>query len=100
MNGGAIGTPRDRVDGRLKVMGAASRLGRSRRSVRSRCRRFRATPPDYNRGDVPRALAAADVRVRQTYTTAGNANSPIGLFATVAVWDGNGLVRAFVNRCP
>ena len=47
--------------------------------------------PDYNRGDVPSALAAADVQVTQTYTTAENTNNPIGLFATVAVWDGDAL---------
>jgi xanthine dehydrogenase YagR molybdenum-binding subunit len=47
--------------------------------------------PDYDRGDVARALAAADVQVKATYTTAENTNNPIGLFATVAVWDGNAL---------
>jgi hypothetical protein len=41
--------------------------------------------PDTTRGDVRRALAAADVRVTESYTSAENANSPIGLFATVAV---------------
>jgi CO/xanthine dehydrogenase Mo-binding subunit len=38
--------------------------------------------PDHVRGDVPRALAAADVQVNVTYTTAENTNNPIGLFAT------------------
>jgi hypothetical protein len=31
---------------------------------------------------VSRALAAADVQVKVTYTTAENTNNPIGLFAT------------------
>ena len=47
--------------------------------------------PDHARGDVPRALAAADVKVNATYTTAENTNNPIGLFATVAVWNGDAL---------
>src|SRR5262245_29476240 len=47
--------------------------------------------PDYARGDAPRALAAADVRIDATYTTARNTNNPIGLFATVATWDGDAL---------
>ena len=42
--------------------------------------------PDYDRGNVRRALAATDVKVNETYTTAENTNNPIGLFATVAVW--------------
>jgi CO/xanthine dehydrogenase Mo-binding subunit len=56
--------------------------------------------PDYVRGDVPRALAAADVRVEATYTTASNANSPIGLFATVAVWDGDALTVHDTTQFP
>ena len=40
--------------------------------------------PDYDRGDVSSALAAAEVRINQIYTTAENTNNPIGLFATVA----------------
>src|SRR4030095_9103781 len=43
--------------------------------------------PDHVRGDVPRALAAGDVRISHTYTTAENTNNPIGLFATVAAWN-------------
>ena len=41
-----------------------------------------AWTPDYTRGDVPSALAAADVRINQTYITSANTNNPIGLFAT------------------
>ena len=52
---------------------------------------FHPWTPDTMRGDVPRALAAADVQIKQTYTTASNTNNPIGLFATVAVWDGDAL---------
>ena len=52
------------------------------------------------RGDVPRALAAADVQVETTYTTAENTNNPIGLFATVAVWDGDALTVHDTTQWP
>ena len=56
--------------------------------------------PDYDRGDMPRALAAADVQVNATYTTAENTNNPIGLFATVAVWDGDALTVHDTTQYP
>ncbi|MCM3901913.1 MAG: xanthine dehydrogenase family protein molybdopterin-binding subunit [Pyrinomonadaceae bacterium] len=56
--------------------------------------------PDYDRGDVASALAAADVRINQTYTTAANSNNPIGLFATVAVWDGDALTVHDTTQYP
>ena len=56
--------------------------------------------PDTTRGDVRRALSAADVRLNETYTTAENANSPIGLFATVAVWDGDALTVHDTTQWP
>jgi xanthine dehydrogenase YagR molybdenum-binding subunit len=56
--------------------------------------------PDHVRGDVPRALAAADVQVKMTYTTAENTNNPIGLFATVAVWDGDALTVHDTTQWP
>ena len=56
--------------------------------------------PDYVRGDVPRALAAADVQVHGTYTTAENTNNPIGLFATVAVWNGDALTVHDTTQWP
>jgi CO/xanthine dehydrogenase Mo-binding subunit len=56
--------------------------------------------PDYDRGDVSSALAAADVRINQTYTTASNTNNPIGLFATVAVWDGDALTVHDTTQHP
>jgi xanthine dehydrogenase YagR molybdenum-binding subunit len=56
--------------------------------------------PDYDRGDVASALAAADVRINQTYTTAANTNNPIGLFATVAVWDGDALTVHDTTQYP
>src|SRR6185295_18220717 len=45
--------------------------------------------PDYARGEVARALAAADVNFDAATATAENTNNPIGLFATVAVWNGD-----------
>jgi len=56
--------------------------------------------PDYVRGDVPSALAAADVRISQTYTTSANTNNPIGLFATVAAWDGDALTVHDTTQHP
>jgi CO/xanthine dehydrogenase Mo-binding subunit len=56
--------------------------------------------PDYTRGDAPSALAAADVRVSHTYTTAENTNNPIGLFATVAAWDGDALTVHDTTQYP
>ena len=61
---------------------------------------FHPWTPDHARGDVPRALAAADVQVKQTYATAENTNSPIGLFATVAVWDGDALTVHDTTQDP
>jgi xanthine dehydrogenase YagR molybdenum-binding subunit len=56
--------------------------------------------PDFDRGDAPRAIATADVQVRQTYATACNTNNPIGLFATVAEWDGDALTVHDTTQHP
>jgi xanthine dehydrogenase YagR molybdenum-binding subunit len=50
-----------------------------------------ATPWDTatQRGDVEAGLAEADVIHEATYTTADNTNNPLGLFATVAAWEGD-----------
>jgi xanthine dehydrogenase YagR molybdenum-binding subunit len=61
---------------------------------------FHAWTPDYGRGDVPQALAAADVQINVTYTTARNTNNPIGLFATVAAWDGDALTVHDTTQWP
>jgi xanthine dehydrogenase YagR molybdenum-binding subunit len=46
---------------------------------------------DMERGDVEAALASAAVTVEGTFTTSSQAHNPIGLFATVAWWDGDRL---------
>ena len=46
---------------------------------------------DMQRGDVSSALAEAEVRFEAAYTTAENTNNPLGLFTTVAKWDGDHL---------
>lgn len=46
---------------------------------------------DQRRGDVEAGLAAADVVVEGTYTTPDNTNNPLGLMATLAVWNGDSL---------
>jgi hypothetical protein len=56
--------------------------------------------PDCERGDVHSALAAADVQVSQTYRTTDNTNNPIGLFATVAAWDGDALTVHDTTQYP
>ena len=61
---------------------------------------FHPWTPDTARGDAPGALAAADVLVKETYTTTHNANSPIGLFAAVAVWDGDALTIHDTTQYP
>ena len=56
--------------------------------------------PDYDRGNAQQALAVAAVQVKETYTTAENTNSPIGLFATVAVWEGDALTVHDTTQDP
>jgi CO/xanthine dehydrogenase Mo-binding subunit len=46
---------------------------------------------DTERGDPTGGLAAADATVTATYTTPDNTNNPIGLFCTLAAWDGDRL---------
>ena len=46
---------------------------------------------DMGRGDVEHDLAAADAIVDATYTTSEQVHNPIGLFATVAIWDDGAL---------
>lgn len=46
---------------------------------------------DVDRGDVAAALASAEVVYDQIFTTAAVTPSPMGLFATVARWEGNRL---------
>jgi xanthine dehydrogenase YagR molybdenum-binding subunit len=47
---------------------------------------------DHSRGDVTAGLAAADVVYNQTFHIAAETNNPMGLFATVARWDGDRLL--------
>ena len=47
---------------------------------------------DTRRGDVDAGLADAAVVHDAVYTTAENTNNPLGLFATVAAWDGDTVV--------
>jgi CO/xanthine dehydrogenase Mo-binding subunit len=56
--------------------------------------------PDLVRGDVQGGLAIADVRLRATYVTAENTHNPIGLFATVAAWDGDALTVHDTTQWP
>jgi CO/xanthine dehydrogenase Mo-binding subunit len=56
--------------------------------------------PDQKRGDVSHDLASADVRVDATYITAENTHNPIGLFATVAAWNGDALTVHDTTQWP
>ncbi len=55
---------------------------------------------DAHRGDVAAGLASADVTVEATYTTPDETNNPMGLFATVAFWDGDSLTVHDSNQWP
>ncbi len=55
---------------------------------------------DQSRGDVAAALAAADVVYDETFHIAAESNNPMGLFATVAVWDGDRLVVHDATQFP
>lgn len=46
---------------------------------------------DSERGDLAAGLAAAHVTVEAEYTTSDNTNNPLGLFATLAEWEGDRL---------
>jgi xanthine dehydrogenase YagR molybdenum-binding subunit len=47
---------------------------------------------DAKRGDVEAGLRSADVTLDATYSTSPNAHNPMGLFSTLARWDGDRLV--------
>ena len=55
---------------------------------------------DVDRGDVSGALATADVVYDKTFTTAPVTNNPMGLFATVARWDGDRLTVHDASQWP
>ncbi|WP_328535108.1 xanthine dehydrogenase family protein molybdopterin-binding subunit [Streptomyces sp. NBC_00344] len=55
---------------------------------------------DSDRGNASGALAAAEVKVEQTYTTPDNTNSPLGLFATLAIWDQDRLTVHDTTQWP
>jgi xanthine dehydrogenase YagR molybdenum-binding subunit len=55
---------------------------------------------DAHRGDVATGLAAADVIVDAVYTTPDETNNPMGLFATVAAWDGDALTVHDTTQWP
>lgn len=55
---------------------------------------------DTARGDVAAALESAEVTVRAMYTTADNTNNPLGLFATLAAWEGDTLTVHDTSQWP
>jgi xanthine dehydrogenase YagR molybdenum-binding subunit len=54
---------------------------------------------DVDRGDVTTALASAEVVYDETFTTAPVTNNPMGLFATVARWEGDRLTVHDASLC-
>ncbi|WUH91656.1 xanthine dehydrogenase family protein molybdopterin-binding subunit [Streptomyces sp. NBC_00433] len=63
----------------------------------------RVTDPwgtDSDRGDTAGALASAEAKVTQTYTTPDNTNSPLGLFTTLAIWEGDRLTVHDTTQWP
>ncbi|MEV4511271.1 xanthine dehydrogenase family protein molybdopterin-binding subunit [Dactylosporangium sp. NPDC049525] len=55
---------------------------------------------DQTRGDSAAGLTAADVIVDAEYTTPDETNNPMGLFATVAAWDGDRLTVHDATQWP
>jgi CO/xanthine dehydrogenase Mo-binding subunit len=55
---------------------------------------------EMRRGDVAAALASAEVVYDQTFTTAAETNNPLGLFATLARWDGDRLTVHDATQAP
>ncbi|MEV5011518.1 xanthine dehydrogenase family protein molybdopterin-binding subunit [Streptomyces sp. NPDC055692] len=55
---------------------------------------------DHSRGDAAAALETAEVTLRATYTTADNTHNPLGLFATLAVWEGDTLTVHDTSQWP
>lgn len=54
---------------------------------------------DMQRGDIA-AFATADVQFEASYTTADNTNNPMGLFSTIAFWDGDHLTIHDATQGP
>jgi xanthine dehydrogenase YagR molybdenum-binding subunit len=52
------------------------------------------------RGDAVHGLASAEVTVEETYTTPDETNNPLGLFSTVAFWEGNSLTVHDTTQYP
>ncbi|MFI9810414.1 xanthine dehydrogenase family protein molybdopterin-binding subunit [Streptomyces sp. NPDC052301] len=55
---------------------------------------------DTTRGDPAAALESADVVVSAVYTTPDNTNNPLGLFATLAAWEGDSLTVHDTSQWP
>jgi xanthine dehydrogenase YagR molybdenum-binding subunit len=55
---------------------------------------------EVRRGDVAAALASAEVLYDETFRIAAETNNPMGLFATVARWDGDRLFVHDSNQWP
>jgi CO/xanthine dehydrogenase Mo-binding subunit len=55
---------------------------------------------DQERGDVAAGLSSAAVRFEATYTTPEETNNPMGLFGTVASWDGDRLTVHDTTQHP
>lgn len=55
---------------------------------------------ETKRGNVVHGLVAAEVTIEETYTTPDQTNNPLGLFSTVANWDGNALTVHDTTQYP
>jgi len=56
--------------------------------------------PEIQRGDAAAALASADVVYDETFTLSAETNNPLGLFATVARWEGDRLIVHEPSQWP
>jgi xanthine dehydrogenase YagR molybdenum-binding subunit len=60
--------------------------------------KLRIGKPDHARGDAQLAFQSAPVSVDAEYATPPQTNNPLGLFATVAYWDGDSLTVFDANQ--
>src|SRR4051794_4760551 len=72
---------------------AGTDIGRAERAdpTQEKTDRGEAKPEETRRGDPDGALAAAEIKVDQTYVIPRENHNPIEMHATVAAWDGDRL---------
>src|SRR5256714_6098713 len=92
---GIVGQPIGRVDGRLKVTGAARLAAEWPMNRMAPAGLVGSTiadkAADVERGKIDEGLAAAEVKIDETYRTPYENHNPMEPHATTAVWEGDKL---------